>query len=84
MRLQLQLLAGSDYQSDTTRFLHELRQENPDLVARQKSSHALLWHPRLPDAAESRVLQKGFEAARVPQSAYVYATEPAELEDWTS
>ena len=83
MRLQLQLLAGTDYQSDTTRFLHELRQEDPELTVRQKYGHALLWYPVLPDAAENRALQKGFEAAHVAQPAYVYATEPEELEDWT-
>ena len=69
------LLGGSNYQSEITGFLHQLRQQDPGLLARQKNGHATLWHPRFPEAAENRALQKGFELARVAQQPYVYATQ---------
>lgn len=72
----MQLLGGSNYQSDISQFLQQLRQEDPSLQARQKQGHALLWNPQLPEAAESRALQKGFEAAHIAQQPYVYATQP--------
>lgn len=72
----MQLLGGSDYQSDITQFLQQLRQQDPHLLARQKQGHALLWHPNLPEAAEGRALQKGFDAAHIAQQPYVYATQP--------
>lgn len=75
--LKTQLLGGSDYQSDITGFLQQLRQQDPDLLARQKAGHALLWHPQLAETAENRILQKGFENARIAQQPYVYASQPA-------
>ena len=72
----MQLLGGSDYQSDISRFLQQLRQQDPNLLARQKEGHALLWQPQLPETAEGRALQKGFDAAHIAQQPYVYATKP--------
>ncbi|MDO4769354.1 MAG: DUF3460 family protein [Brachymonas sp.] len=72
----MQWLGGTDYQSDITQFLEQLKQQDPNLPARQKQGHALLWQPQLPDAAESRSLQKGFAAAHIAQQPYVYATQP--------
>ena len=69
-----------DYQSDISLLLQELRVCDPDLPARQKAGHALLWNPQFPDAAEHRALQKGFESASVSQQPYVYATQPAKIE----
>ena len=74
------LLGGSNYQSEITGFLRQLRQQDPGLLARQKNGHATLWHPRFPEAAENRALQKGFELARVAQQPYVYATQADEPE----
>ena len=75
--LKNQLLGGSDYQSDATGFLQQLRQQDPHLLERQKAGHALLWYPQLAETAEHRALQKGFESARLAQQPYVYATQPA-------
>lgn len=72
----MQLLGGADYQSDITQFLQQLRQQDPGLLSRQKQEYALLWQPQLPEAAEGRALQKGFDAAHVAQQPYVYATQP--------
>lgn len=55
------------YVSDHTRFMNNLLEENPAWVEEQKSGRALWWDKQH-DARE----QGGFNAARVPQKAYVY------------
>ncbi len=57
------------YQSDTTRFLNELKEKNPQLAGQQVQGRALLWNRTL-----DRDAQSGFGAARVKQQAYVYQT----------
>lgn len=58
------------YQSDITQFLNQLKQEVPDLDARQREGRALLWDKEL-DSEH----QEEFYAGRVPQKPYVYQTE---------
>ena len=73
----LKLQGDTNYQSDATCFLQQLKQQDPGLPERQKQGHALLWYPKLPDSTENRALQKGFIASHIPQQPYVYATQPS-------
>lgn len=58
-----------DYESDTTQFIHQLRNQRPELHAQQREGRALLW-----DKQVDREAQQGFKAARVAQKPYVYQT----------
>lgn len=58
-----------DYQSDTTQFIDQLKQQRPDLEAQQRAGRALLW-----DKNVDRNAQNAFKAGRVPQKPYVYQT----------
>ena len=60
----------ADYQSDTTQFLSEMRQQRPDLEARQRQGRALLW-----DKQVDREVWDQYRAARVAQKPYVYQTQ---------
>lgn len=55
------------YRSDTTHFIHELKQSRPELDAQQVQGRALLW-----DKDINRQQQAELEVGHVPQSAYVY------------
>lgn len=59
------------YTSDTTQFIDQLKAEHPELEAGQRQGRALLW-----DQQVDREFQRQAEAARVPQGAYVYQTQP--------
>jgi len=63
--------ARPHYASDTTQFIDQLKAERPQLEAEQREGRALLW-----DQAVDRDFQRQAEAARVPQGAYVYQTQP--------
>ncbi len=58
-----------DYQSDTTQFISELKQQRPTLEAEQRAGRALLW-----DKPQDRAAQAEYSEARVPQQPYVYQT----------
>lgn len=58
---------ATSYQSDTTLFLNQLKQERPELEAQQREGRALLWDKNL-----NQELFEGYKAARVPQTPYVY------------
>ena len=60
----------ADYQSDTTQFLSEMRQQRPDLEARQRQGRGLLW-----DKQVDREVWDQYRAARVAQKPYVYQTQ---------
>jgi hypothetical protein len=60
----------ADYQSDTTQFLSEMRQQRPDLEARQRQGRSLLW-----DKQVDREVWTQYRAARVAQKPYVYQTQ---------
>ena len=57
------------YQSEFTQFLNQLKQEKPQLEAGQRQGRALLWDKTYDPQAQAQ-----WQAARVPQSAYVYQT----------
>jgi Protein of unknown function (DUF3460) len=58
------------YQSEATDFIEALKSNDPGLSARQSKGRALLW-----DKAQDADLSHEFEAAQVPQQAYVYQTQ---------
>ena len=58
-----------DYQSDTTQFISELKQQRPTLEAEQRAGRALLW-----EKPQDRAAQAEYSEARVPQQPYVYQT----------
>lgn len=59
------------YESEITKFIHELRQKKPGLEERQRQGRALLWDKK-PINLDERQRQL---AARVPQQPYVYQTK---------
>jgi hypothetical protein len=60
------------YTSDVTQFLDALKTAQPGLQDEQRRGRALLW-----DKPQDLQAQAAWRAARVPQQAYVYQTEPA-------
>jgi hypothetical protein len=65
----LNLFRRSDYTSDTTQFIDQLKANKPTLEAEQRAGRALLWDKNL-----SRAEQAEFGEASVPQQPYVYGT----------
>jgi len=63
------LFRRSDYESDTTQFIRQLKREKPELEAQQRQGRELLWDKQL-----DRDIQSQFKAARVAQQPYVYQT----------
>jgi hypothetical protein len=57
----------AQYESDITRFIHELKEKKPDLERRQREGRAIFWDKQL-DLDELR----RWQASKVPQQAYVY------------
>lgn len=55
------------YESETTQFLTQLKNERPHLENEQLKGRSLLWDKQL-DAKQ----QEDFKKAKVPQKAYVY------------
>ncbi|MEO8857844.1 MAG: DUF3460 family protein [Burkholderiaceae bacterium] len=70
MSIFLRLFRRPDYESEITQFITELKQEKPDLEARQRQGRELLW-----DKPMDREAWRSFRAGRVPQKPYVYQTE---------
>jgi Protein of unknown function (DUF3460) len=64
------IFARPHYQSEATDFIEALKSSDPGLSARQSKGRALLW-----DKAQDADLSHEFEAAQVPQQAYVYQTQ---------
>ena len=60
----------TQYRSDTTQFIDELKKSRPELDEQQRAGRALLW-----DRSIDRTLQQEFRAGRVPQKPYVYQTQ---------
>lgn len=61
------------YTSDVTNFIQTLKAQKPTLEDEQRAGRALLW-----DRALDARSQREWQAARVPQQAYVYQTKPDE------
>ena len=60
----------TQYRSDATQFIDELKKTHPELDAQQRAGRALLW-----DRPVDRSLQQEFSAGRVAQKPYVYQTQ---------
>jgi hypothetical protein len=58
----------SNYQSDYSKFLSELKQKNPNIELGQRQGRALLWDKAPLDLSE----MERAKASRVKQQAYVY------------
>ncbi len=58
----------SGYVSEFTRFITDLKQQNPRLEAEQQAGRARLWDKEKVDLEEMRRVQE----SRVKQKAYVY------------
>lgn len=59
------------YESDVTRFLRELRAQNPQIAEQQKKNRATWW-----DKPQDLETWRERSQANVPQSAYVYFPLP--------
>ena len=55
------------YQSDTTQFLNQYLQENPEVAAERLDTRAILW-----DVELSPEEQADFAAAALPKKPYAY------------
>lgn len=55
------------YESETTLFIKELKQEKPQLEQKQREGRARLW-----DKPQDTHLQQEFDEAAVAQKPYVY------------
>ena len=61
----------SQYESEFTKFMKELKQQKPDLEEKQRQGRALLW-----DKAPIDLDQRSrSDASRVEQQPYVYQTK---------
>lgn len=63
----MSLFRRPHYDSEITQFINGLKQEKPDLEARQRAGRALLW-----DKAVDRSAWKEYREAQVAQQPYVY------------
>ena len=63
------LFRRPDYQSETTKFINELKKQRPELNEQQRAGRALLWDKEL-----DRDLLAEYKAGRVKQKPYVYQT----------
>ena len=59
------------YESETTRFLRELKQKNPQIAEQQKKNRATWW-----DKPQDLEIQGERAQSAVPQPAYVYFPLP--------
>jgi hypothetical protein len=58
------------YESDITRFLHELKEKQPELERKQREGRSIWWDKEL----DPEQLQR-WQESKVPQRPYVYQTE---------
>jgi Protein of unknown function (DUF3460) len=65
-----QFFGLTQYRSETTQFIDELKRTRPELDEQQRAGRALLW-----DRPIDRDLQQEFGAGRVDQKPYVYQTQ---------
>jgi hypothetical protein len=71
MKLRNLFLPARGYESEHTRFIRELMEENPELAREQKKSRAIWWDKSPIELSEEAKMDEG----RVPQPAYVYKTD---------
>jgi len=61
----------SQYESDHTKFIRELKEKNPGMEQGQQAGRSLLWD-KAPLTLEE---QRRIEESRIRQQAYVYQTK---------
>ena len=64
------------YESEITRFIRDLRENNPQIVEQQKKNRATWW-----DRPQDLQTNRERSAATVPQPGYVYFPLPKKKED---
>ncbi len=62
------------YESDHTKFIRELKQQNPLMEEGQRKGRALLWDKQI-----DREAMRRFEQTDVPQPGYVYQNRVSPL-----
>lgn len=67
MSILLKIFRRPDYNSEVTQFIEQLKQEQPDLEARQRAGRALLW-----DKHVDRDAWGEFREGEIAQQPYVY------------
>jgi hypothetical protein len=60
-------MARKAYESDTTRFIREFLQKNPEVVEKQRAARSTWW-----DRPQDSEQRKKFEDARLPKKPYEY------------
>jgi hypothetical protein len=70
MSMLLRIFRRPDYKSEVTQFIDQLKNERPDLEARQRAGRALLW-----DKHVDREAWTGWRDAEIAQKPYVYQNE---------
>ena len=65
----LSIFRRTDYQSDATQFINQLKASRPELDQQQQAGRALLW-----DKQVDRKIWGEYRDAQVPQKPYVYQT----------
>ena len=58
-----------DYRSEVTQFIDQMKVEKPQLEAQQRQGRFLLW-----DKIVDRAAWRGYRAAKIAQTPYVYQT----------
>ena len=71
MKLGTMMAYDHNYESEITRFIKTLKEQKPELEAKQLAGRALLWD-KAPLNLSERAEQ---QADRVPQQAYVYQSK---------
>jgi hypothetical protein len=70
MSMLLRIFRRPDYKSEVTQFIEQLKNERPDLEARQRAGRALLW-----DKHVDREAWTDWRDAEIAQKPYVYQNE---------
>ncbi len=60
-------MARKPYESDTTRFIRDFLQKNPEVVEKQRKARSTWW-----DRPQDREQRNTFEDARLPKKPYEY------------
>jgi len=65
------MLPARHYESEHTRFIREMKDQQPDLEQKQRESRAIWWDKRPADLARRKTMDEGC----VPQAPYVYQVQ---------
>ena len=65
------MLPARNYESEHTRFIRDMLEKKPQLVADQRKGRAIWWDKAPRDLADRATMDEG----NVPQKGYVYSIE---------